>query len=246
MREGGLMHSEILDYEADGRLMKSCLYYDEAITQPRPGILVFPEAFGLNDHAHERARRLAELGYVALACDFHGNGVVHSDHRHIMSELEQLANAPERTRARARGGFEALSACLQVDPDRIGAIGFCFGGTTALELARSGAPIAGVVGFHCGLATARPRDASNIKAKLLVLIGADDPAIPLEQRAAFESEMRAGGVDWQLKIFGGVVHGYTNPGIDKLGNPAVLRYDPLADGRSWSDMMAFFEEIFAG
>lgn len=114
----------------------------------------------------------------------------------------------------------------------------------ALELARSGADIAGVVGFYSGLATVAPQDAKNIKAKVLVCIGADDPSIPHEQRRAFEEEMRDGKVDWQMTLFGGVVHSFTNPEADKMGRPEMSRYDARADARSWQRMCDLFNEIF--
>jgi dienelactone hydrolase len=151
---------------------------------------------------------------------------------------------PEATRARARGGFDALVTRSEVDTARIAAIGYCFGGTMALELARSGAPLSAAIGFHSGLATARPQDARNIKGKVLACIGADDPGIPPEQRMAFEQEMRAAGVDWQMHLYGGVVHSFTNPAADKLGQPDFARYDAGADARSWSAMMALFAEVF--
>jgi len=114
----------------------------------------------------------------------------------------------------------------------------------ALELARGGAQIAGVVGLHSGLATVAPQDARNIKGKVLVCIGADDPVIPLEQRIDFEKEMRNGGVDWQMNVYGGVVHSFTNPDADKAGRTEVSRYHAKAAARSWAAMRAFLEEIF--
>lgn len=238
------MRSEILSYEADGLAMESHLYVDESRSGPRPGVLVFPEAFGLGDHAKRKAKRLAELGYVALACDLHGRGRIVTDRDALMAQLGELRGAPERIRARARGGLDALLARSEADAARIAAIGFCFGGTMGLELARAGNPIAAVVGFHSGLQTARPEDAANITAKILVMIGADDPGIPPEQRAAFEAEMRGGGVDWQMKLYGGVVHSFTNPEADAMGMPDFARYDAAADRRSWAEMLAFFDEIF--
>lgn len=239
------MHSEVVSYEADGLKMESHLYLDESQGGLRPGILVFPEAFGLGDHAKERAERLAKLGYVALACDLHGEGgSIGMDT--LMDVLGPLMAAPERIRARAKGGLDALLARPEVDPARIIATGYCFGGTMSLELARGGYPIAGAVGFHSGLQTARPEDAKNIKGKILVLIGADDPGIPIEQRIAFEEEMRAGGVDWQMKLYGGVVHSFTNPEADTRNQPDFIRYDATADQRSWAEMLAFFDEIFGG
>ena len=238
------MRSEVVSYEADGLAMESHLYFDESHTGLRPGVLVFPEAFGLGDHAKGKARALAELGYVALACDLHGEGRIKTDRDEMMAELGALFEAPERIRARARGGLDALLGHAKVDPARIASIGFCFGGTMSLELARGGSPIAAVVGFHCGLKTTRPEDAANIRAKILVLLGADDPGIPPEQRAAFECEMRAGKVDWQMKLYGGVVHSFTNPAADMMGMPDFTRYDAVADRRSWAEMLAFFDEIF--
>ncbi len=238
------MHTEIVKYMADGLSMVSHLYFDERQTGPRPGVLVFPEAFGLGEHAKSRAERLAGLGYVALACDLHGNGSMVNGLEAVMAILGPMMADPVHTRARARGGFDALTARADVDASKIAAIGYCFGGTMALELARSGATLAGAAGFHSGLGTARPQDARNIKARVLVCIGADDPGIPPEQRAAFEQEMRAGGVDWQMHLYGGVVHSFTNPAAEKLGRPEFARYDATADARSWASMQNFFTEIF--
>lgn len=239
------MHKEILTYEADGLAMQSHFYVDDSQSGPRPGVLVFPEAFGLGDHAKSRAERLASLGYAALACDLHGEEKNLPDMDSLMKALGPLFSNPEHTRARARGGLEALLARPEVDGSRIAAIGYCFGGTMSLELARSGADIRGVVGFHSGLSTVAPQDARNIKGKVLVCIGADDPMIQPEQRIAFEQEMRAGGVDWQMHLYGGVVHSFTNPEADARGMLEAARYDAGADVRSWAEMRAFFDEIFA-
>ena len=238
------MNTETLTYEADGLHMVSRLYYDGRSGEARPGVLVFPEAFGLGEHAKSRAERLAGLGYVALACDLHGEGRVFSDLGEVMPLIEALRADPLRTRARASAALDALKGRAEVDASKIAAIGFCFGGTMALELARGGAEVIGVVGFHSGLATARTEDAKDIRGKVLVCIGADDPSIPPEQRAAFEGEMRGGGVDWQMNLYGGVVHSFTNPAADKMGRPERARYDAKADARSWAEMLAFFDEIF--
>lgn len=238
------MRTETLNYEADGLSMISHLYISDERSGPRPGVLVFPEAFGLGEHAKSRAERLAETGYVALACDLHGEGRIYNDLKEVMALIEPLRSDPLRTRSRAVPALDALKVRGEVDSSRVAAIGFCFGGTMALELARSGAEVAGVVGFHSGLATARPEDAKNIRGKVLVCIGADDPGIPADQRAAFEKEMREGGVDWQMNLYGGVVHSFTNPEADKRGMPERARYDAKADARSWAEMGTFFDEIF--
>jgi dienelactone hydrolase len=238
------METETLTYEADGLRMIGQFFCEDGGAGRRPGVLVFPEAFGLGDHARSRAQRLAGLGFAALACDLHGDGRVVSGLDEARGLLAPLRAAPARIRLRAEAAFETLKGRPEVDPARIAAIGFCFGGTMALELARSGADLAGVVGFHSGLATAAPQDARNIKGKVLVCIGADDPSIPPDQRLAFENEMRAGGVDWQMNVYGGVVHSFTDPEADGRGQPERARYDAKADARSWAEMRAFFDEIF--
>ncbi len=239
-----MIRNETMEYVADGLSMVGQLYHDDSSTAPRPGVLVFPEAFGLGEHAKSRAERLAGLGYVALACDLHGRGEVIEDLGTVMGLIGPMRADPTGTRARARGGLDVLLKQPRVDAARIGAIGFCFGGTMALELARSGADVAGVVGFHSGLLTARPQDAGAIKGKVLACIGADDPAVPFDERRAFEDEMRAGKVDWQLQVYGGVVHSFTNKAAGRMNRPEMVRYDAGADARSWASMQAFFSELF--
>ena len=217
------MHSELLTYQADGLTLQSRLFVPPGGGR-RPGVLVFPEAFGLGEHAIGRAERLAGMGYVALASDLHGDGLLVDGLEEAIGMLQPLFADPSRTRARAGAGLAALAARPEVDAGRIAAIGFCFGGTMALELARSGAEIKAVVGFHSGLGTAAPKtDAKAIKAKVLVCIGADDPFIPPEQRAGFEAEMRDGGVDWQMHLYGGTVHSFTNPEAAKRNKPEAVR-----------------------
>jgi dienelactone hydrolase len=236
---------ETLTYPADGLVMKSELFF-EPKSGTRAGVLVYPEAYGLNQHALQRAQRLASLGYVALACDLHGEGRVVEDLGESIKMLDPLYADPSKTRARAIGGLKALMAREEIDAARIGTIGFCFGGTMSLELARSGADIKGVVGFHSGLGTLAPKtDAKAIKARILVCIGGDDPFIQLEQRAAFESEMRDAGVDWQMNVYGNTVHSFTNPTAANAKRPDAVRYSEEADRRSWKAMQNFFEEAFA-
>jgi dienelactone hydrolase len=240
------MNRETVSYVADGLQMKSQLFSEPGRT-PRAGVLVFPEAYGLNSHALSRAEKLAAMDYVALACDLHGDAAVIEDLGLSIKALEPLFVNPARTRARASAALAALAARPEVDPLRIGAIGFCFGGTMALELARSGAQINAVVGFHSGLATvASPEDAKGIRAKLLVCIGADDPFITNAERAAFEAEMRAAvGVDWQMHVYGGTVHSFTNPAAAKANRPDAVRYSELSDKRSWASMKTLFAETLA-
>ncbi|WP_419760569.1 dienelactone hydrolase family protein [Acidisoma sp.] len=239
------MQHETLTYQADNLTMKSELFFEPA-AEPRAGVLVFPEAFGLGEHAISRAERLAALGYVALACDLHGNRELVDDLQQAIGLLQPMYADPSKTRARAAGALQALTARAEVDASRIAAIGFCFGGTMSLELARSGAGLAAVVGFHSGLATTAPKtDARNIKARVLVCIGADDPLIPPEQRAEFEAEMRDAGVDWQMHLYGKTVHSFTNQMAAKRNMPDAIRYSAEADARSWASLQELFSETLA-
>ena len=238
------LQHETISYEADGITLRSQLFFEPA-TQARAGILVFPEAFGLGDHVISRARRLATLGYVALACDIHGGGRFIGDLQEAIGAgaLGPLYADTSRMRARGLGGLRALQQRKEVDPHRIASIGFCFGGTMSLELARSGADIKAVVGFHSGLKTTAPKtDAKSIRGRVLVCIGADDPFIPLAEREAFESEMREAGVDWQMHLYGGTVHSFTNVEADKRNLPQAMRYSAEADARSWAAMQELFSE----
>jgi dienelactone hydrolase len=237
------MTVETLSYEADGVTLKSQLFLP-AGGGKHPSILVFPEAGGLGEHALSRAERLAGLGYVALACDYYGDAAMFTDMETIMAKVGALRAAPDRHRARATASLAALTARPEVDAARVAAIGYCLGGSTALELARSGAALAAAIGFHSGLTTARPDDAANIKGKVLVCLGADDPMIDAAQRDAFINEMRVAKVDWQMHLYGGVVHSFTNQDAAKVGMPEAIRYDEKADARSWEAMLDLFKEVF--
>lgn len=237
------MHHEMLTYQADGLTMRSQLFFEPG-DGPRAGVLVFPEAFGLGEHAIGRAKRLAEMGYVALACDLHGEGLVIGALQEAVDALKPLFADPMKTRARASGALDALIGRAEVDPARLAAIGFCFGGTMSLELARAGAPVVAVVGFHSGLGTVAPQPAS-IAARVLVCIGADDPMIPAAQRATFEAEMRTAGADWQMHLYGRTVHSFTNQAAAGAGLPDAVRYSAEADARSWAAMQALFAEVLA-
>jgi dienelactone hydrolase len=236
------VHTESIAYEVAGTRYLGYLAVAEG-SGKRPGILICHEGNGLHDAVKDRAQRLAELGYVAFAVDYIGNGEVLTDMAQMMERLGKLRGELDLTRTLARAGLDVLLARPDVDPARIAATGYCFGGTFALELARSGAPLACVVGFHSGLSTSRPEDARNIKGKVLVCIGAEDPLIPPEQRLAFEQEMRAGKVDWRLHLHGNAVHGFANPNASRFGNPA-LGYHQLTDERSWRAMRDLFDETF--
>jgi dienelactone hydrolase len=229
-------------YEADGRQMLGTYVVGESGGK-RPGILVAHEGPGLDDHAKSYARRLAELGYAAFALDYHGGGKWLADRTQMMSRIMELMGAPDRIVALGKAGLDVLSAQDEVDASRMAAIGFCFGGTMAFHMARAGLPLKAAVGFHAGLSTAAPAKPGAITAKVLALIGADDPIIPPQQRADFEAEMRAAGADWQLHLYGGVQHSFTNPGAPTANIPGIV-YDEATEKRSWAAMRNLFDEVF--
>jgi len=237
------MTTRTLEYSQSGAPLRGFLAWDDSISGPRPGVLVFHENTGLTDHEKGRAKRLAELGYVALACDMFGQPAAppatDAERRAAFEEFREKRMLP-----RAAAGFDALAALPQVDRCRMTAIGFCLGGMAALELARSGADLAGVVSFHGGLGTQRPARAGELKAKVLVCHGASDPFITLEHVNAFAKEMQDAEADWQVILYGGAMHGFTNPAADRFGRPGVGYHEP-SDRRSWRAMQEFFAELFA-
>jgi dienelactone hydrolase len=232
-----------ITYEADGRTLIGTLALPDG-TSRRPGVLVCHEGPGLDDHARERAERIAdELGYVAFALDYHGDGKPIADRTQMMARIGELRSDPARALAIGTAGLDILRAEARTDPARLAAIGFCFGGTLSLELARGGADLKAVVGFHSGLSTVHPEDASNITGKVLALIGADDPMVHADERRAFEAEMQAGGVDWQLNVYGGAVHSFTNKLASPDTFPGIAYHEPT-DRRSWQAMLDLFSEVF--
>ena len=206
-----------------------------------PGVLVAHESPGITGHTLDAAERLADLGFVALATDYQGGGQALTDREEVMRRFAWFMEDPSHIRARMGAALEALSSHPRVNAWRLAAVGYCYGGTAALELARGGADLKVVAGFHSGLDTARPQDASAIKGKVLVQIGADDPVIPAEQRLAFEQEMTAGGVDWRMVVYGKTAHSFTNPEIDAYGLPGFA-YQAESDRRSWTAMRELFSE----
>ncbi len=239
------MQGRDIDYHADGARLVGRLFVDETRRDRRPGVLVAPEGLGLSEHTFDIARRLAEAGYAAFAMDYYGDGGF-PGYDQFMARIGAFMAEPSTIRERAAAALAVLAQQPQTDPARLAAIGFCFGGTTALELARSGADLKAAVGFHSGLSTIRPQDAAQIKAKVLVCIGADDPLIPPDQRPAFEKEMTEGGVDWRFNLYGGAGHSFSNPeaAANAMNRPGFA-YHELTWRRSWRAMIDLFEEAFA-
>lgn len=238
------LHAETVDYSHGETALEGYLAYDDASPAKRPGILLVHDWTGLREEPKKRAEELAKLGYAVFAVDMYGKGVRPTDPKDASAQASIYKNDRALMRERAKAGLDVLTKQTVVDASRLAAIGYCFGGTTVLELARSGAPLRGVVSFHGGLGTPHPEDAGNIKGKVLVLHGADDPYSPKEEVEALEDEMRKAGVDYQVHLYGGAVHSFT---IHEAGsdNSRGAAYNADADRRSWASMRQFFDEIFA-
>jgi dienelactone hydrolase len=235
------VHIADIEYSCDGLRLVGQIAVDDSRDGKRPAVLVSHEGNGLGEHTKNTARKLAELGYVAFALDYYGDGVPLPPDQ-VAARCGALIDDPLGTRRLGQAGLDVLLSNEYADAAQVAAIGYCFGGTMSLELARGGADLQAVVGFHAGLSTSRPHDASNISGSVLVCIGAEDPLIPPEERLAFEDEMRAGGVDWRMNVYGGAVHSFTNPAAD--GSHPALAYEPKADARSWRAMLDLFTEKF--
>lgn len=241
-----VVKGEEVQYQADGVVMKGYLAYDDAVKDRRPGVLVVHEWWGHNSYARKRARMLAELGYTALAVDMYGDGKS-ADHpdtaKQFMSEVAQnLPVMQERFKAARR----LLARHKTVDNDRLGAIGYCFGGAVVLNMARAGEKLAGVVSFHGSLGTPEPARYGKVKASVLVLNGAEDSFITAEQIEAFKKEMENAGAKYRFINYPGAKHGFTNPDADVYGPKfnMPLAYNKDADERSWAEMQAFFNGLF--
>jgi dienelactone hydrolase len=235
--------SKSVEYKQGDTVLEGQSVYDDAVAGKRPAVLVVHQWKGLGNYEKKRAEMLARLGYNVFVADIYGKGIRPQTPQAAGAEAGKYKNDRALLRARVRAALDVLARHELTDPRRIAAIGYCFGGTAVLELARSGADIVGVVSFHGGLSSPTPGDARHIKAKVLVLHGADDRSVPSAEVAAFEDEMRQGGVDWQLIMYGGAVHAFTdwNAGND---NSKGAAYNERADRRSWEAMKQFFAELF--
>jgi dienelactone hydrolase len=237
------LHQQTVDYHQGDAVLSGYLAYDDSFAGLRPAVLVFHHWTGIDDYIRGRTDQLARMGYVAFAGDIYGKGVrpANSTEAGILSGKYRADR--QLMRKRAQAALDTLRLMPRVDVKRIAAIGYCFGGGVALELARSGADILGVASFHGTLDTPHPEDAKNIKAKILVMQGTDDPVAPIKAIGDLEDEMRNGGAKYQINLYGGAVHSFTQPmaGNDpKTGNA----YNPEADRRSWQAMKDFFAELF--
>jgi dienelactone hydrolase len=235
--------TEVVEYKDGDTTLEGYLAYDDAKTfAKKPGVVIVHDWKGLQANAKMRAEMMAGLGYVAFAADIYGKGVRPQTNEEAKKIATSFKDDRALLRRRADAALAELKKNKQVAPNRIVAMGYCFGGTTVLEMARGGAPLAAVVSFHGGLSTATPDDAKNIKGKVLVLTGADDPSVPATEVSAFEDEMRKGSVDYQVVEYGGAVHAFT---IKEAGNDNSkgAAYNEKADKRSWQAMKDFFSEV---
>ena len=241
------MVAKTLDYDVNGKKMQSVLVYDDAVKTPRPGLVMTPDWKGMNDDQVALGKQIAGKDYVILVADVYGTDVRPKNAEEAGTAAKNaLSNRPE-LRARINAALAQLhsqAGKAPLDGKHWGAFGFCFGGTTSFDLARSGADVQGVVGFHAGLGTDDPALAKNIKGKVLALNGGDDKGLTPDGLSAFEKEMRDGGVDWQVVNFGGAVHCFAIPTAHGQDNPNCV-YNEKASKRGFVMMHNFFDEAFA-
>ncbi len=233
---------QTIEYKQGDTILEGHLAYDDSLSGRRPGVLIVHQWLGVTDYEKQRAEQLAALGYVAFCADIYGKGVRPQSIKEAGIEATIYKTDRALLRLRVNAGLSQLKKIEHVDTQRVAAIGYCFGGTTVLELARSGATLNGVVSFHGGLDSPAPADGRNIKCKVLACHGGDDPFVPAKDLAAFEDELRAANVDWRLIKYGGAVHSFTQPMAND--HPPGAKYNERADRRSWQDMKQFFAEIF--
>ena len=235
--------TELIEYKDGEVVLEGFMAYDDRQKEKRPAIIVVHEWNGINDYTKKRCEQLAAMGYVAFAPDIYGKGVRPQSPGDAGKVSGKFKNDRALLRQRVNLGLDWVKKNDKVDASKIAAIGYCFGGTAVLELARSGADVKGVVSFHGGLDTPKPEDAKDIKAKVLVCHGAVDPYVPQEQVGAFQKEMNDAKIDYQLITYSGAVHTFTNPGAGDDPSKGAA-YNKEADARSWEHMKVFLNELF--
>ena len=235
--------TKTIEYKQGETTLEGFVAYDDSVASARPGVLIVHQWKGLGAYEKMRAEMLAKMGYVAFACDIYGKGVRPTAMQDAAAQAGKYKNDRKLLRERVNAGLAELKKQKGVDSAKVAAIGYCFGGTSVLELARSGADVNGVVSFHGGLGSPTPEDAKNVKGKVLALHGADDPNVPPTEVAGFEKEMRDAKVDWQLVAYGNAVHSFTDKGAGN-DNSRGAAYNEKADKRSWEAMKDLFTELF--
>lgn len=238
------MITKTVEYKQGGDTLQGYLAYDDSFKGKRPGVLVAHQWKGLGDYEKSRARMLAQMGYVAFALDVYGKGIRPKTREEAGKLSGQYKKNRPLLRNRARAAVITLRRQPNVDVNRLAIIGYCFGGGTALELARSGADVKGYVSFHGSLDTPTPADARNINGKVLILHGADDPFAPMKDVVALRDELSAAKVNYEIDLYGDAVHSFTEKAAGN-DNSSGAAYNAQADARSWARMKAFFGEIFS-
>ncbi|HXQ29269.1 MAG TPA: dienelactone hydrolase family protein [Gemmatimonadales bacterium] len=244
LRPAPTIATRTVEYTVGTTVLQSFIAWDSTVNERRPGVLVVPEWWGLSEHMQQQAERVAEAGYVSIAVDLFGKGKVAMHPQDAQAFVADAMRDPQAFAARFSAALAQLKQDPHVDTTRIAAIGFCLGGTVALEAARAGAPLAGVASFHGMLGTKTPAQPGQVKAQLLVLTGEADPFIPADQVEAFKKEMHAAGVHFDVIVYPGAKHGFTNPDAATYGMPA-LAYDPDVARQSWATMLDFLKKVFA-
>lgn len=237
------IHLTTVNYKQGDTELEGFFAYDDTWKGPRPGVLVVHDWMGNGEFSKQRIMDLAKLGYAAFAADIYGKGARPKDAGEASQYAGKYKGDRALLRARALAGLEELKKQKQVDGSKLAVMGYCFGGTTSLEVARSGADVRGVVSFHGGLSTLTPQDAKNIKGKVLALHGADDPFVKPDEVEAFKKEMGDAGVKMTFVPYAGAVHGFTNPAAGS-DNSKGAAYNEKANKESWEEMKKFFGEIF--
>lgn len=234
-----------VEYKDKDAVLDGFLAYDDAHKGKLPGILIVHEWTGEGSYVDNRAKMLAKLGYVAFAADIYGKGIRPSNPKDAGAQATKYKSDRPLLRERALAGLDVLKKQPNVDPSRLAAIGYCFGGTTVLELARAGADLKGVASFHGGLSTPMPAEAGAVKAKVVAYAGAEDPTVSPAERSAFEGEMRKAKADWVLTVYANTVHSFTNPEmVGAKAMPGTAEYNPESDRRSWASVQDYFREWF--
>jgi len=234
--------TETVTYQYEGATLKGHLAYDDSAPGKRPGILVVHEFWGLNDYAKGRAEQLAKMGYVAFACDMYGEGKAAEHPKDASEMMSKVRSNVETWQGRAKASLAVLQHHDRVDPNKLAAIGYCFGGSTVLQLAYTGADVKAVVSFHGQPLVATAEQAKAIKSKILICHGADDAHIKMEELSKFAAPLKDTKVDYQINIYGGATHGFTVPHVET--KMSSLKYSPEADQRSWREMQDLFNEAF--
>jgi dienelactone hydrolase len=235
--------TKTIAYQQDGKTMQGYLAYDDAKAGARPGVLVIHEWWGLNDYTKSRTRQLAEMGYVAFAADMFGDGKVTRDPKEAQAWSSAASAQPGALAMVSKAGLDVLRKQPQTDPEKLAAIGFCFGGTTVLQLAYVGVPLKGVVTFHGGLVVPDGKQAAAIRAPILLLHGAEDTFIKPETITGLQKALDAAKVDWFMVTYAQAVHAFTNPDADSFKIPGI-GYNEKAAVRSWDEMQRFFKVQF--